>query len=200
MKRWQDVWGYFSAADAGVCAAWAAAAPPESTVVELGSLLGRSALAWVEAWQAAGKTLRLVCVDYWLTVSVDHKWVRDGGQQLAEHGYQSLDVFVANTAACRAVVSPLRCDAIEAARLFDRKAVWGVYIDASHDRQPMEQMLTAWLPRISAGGRIGGHDYESGWPGVVQAVDVAFGKPDRTYGSSWEVTAAERSRDTTIQP
>lgn len=48
-----------------------------------------------------------------------------------------------------------------------------VYIDADHSYESVWKDLRAWLPKIKAGGIMGGHDYGNG-PGVERAVDELF--------------------------
>ena len=51
-----------------------------------------------------------------------------------------------------------------------------VYIDADHTYESVTEDITAWLPKIRAGGVICGHDYSGGWKEVVRAVDDFFCK------------------------
>lgn len=50
-----------------------------------------------------------------------------------------------------------------------------VFIDAAHSYQAVKADLEAWRPKVKAGGWFGGHDYHSAHPGVIRAVDEAFG-------------------------
>jgi predicted O-methyltransferase YrrM len=61
-----------------------------------------------------------------------------------------------------------------------------VYIDGIHQYQNVLEDIKNYLPKIKKGGVIGGHDYVSGWSGVMKAVDEIFGKPDKTFkDGSW---------------
>ncbi len=63
-----------------------------------------------------------------------------------------------------------------------------VYIDANHGHENVKQDIIAWFPKVKENGILAGHDYESNYPGVKQAVDEIFGKPDKTFPDySWMV-------------
>lgn len=63
-----------------------------------------------------------------------------------------------------------------------------VFIDADHSAEAVAQDITDWRPKVRKGGWLGGHDYNQKFPGVVQAVQKAFGKKVQTWpGSIWGV-------------
>jgi hypothetical protein len=58
-----------------------------------------------------------------------------------------------------------------------------VFIDAGHTYEEVKSDIEVWQP--VANKVICGHDYCDAWPGVVKAVDEAFGKPDKVVGTIW---------------
>ena len=66
-------------------------------------------------------------------------------------------------------ISLIVADSITAATFFaDRSLDW-VHLDARHDREHVKADISAWLPKIKAGGWLSGDDYdEVKWPEVVQ--------------------------------
>jgi hypothetical protein len=50
-----------------------------------------------------------------------------------------------------------------------------VFIDAAHSYEAVRDDIADWLPKVAPGGWFGGHDYHKSWPGVIRAVDQAFG-------------------------
>lgn len=71
---------------------------------------------------------------------------------------------------------------------FEDKVLDFVFIDATHEYEGISEDIKCWLPKVRSGGILAGHDYHAtDWPGVVRAVDEAFGvkifRPTRTV---WE--------------
>lgn len=63
-----------------------------------------------------------------------------------------------------------------------------VFIDADHSAEAVTEDILDWQPKVKNGGWLGGHDYNKKFPGVVQAVQKAFGPKVKEYaGSIWGV-------------
>lgn len=63
-----------------------------------------------------------------------------------------------------------------------------VFIDADHSYDAVKQDIAAWLPKVKAGGWIGGHDFHPRkFPGVVNAVREAFQTCEFYPGTIWGV-------------
>ena len=64
-----------------------------------------------------------------------------------------------------------------------------VFIDADHSYEAVADDISCWRPKVRVGGWLGGHDYNRHFPGVIKAVDRAFGRRATTGrgGSIWEV-------------
>jgi predicted O-methyltransferase YrrM len=76
----------------------------------------------------------------------------------------------------------------EAARLVPDGSFDFVFIDADHGRASVALDIRDWQPKVRKGGWLGGHDYNDNFPGVVQAVQKAFGPRVKTWpGSIWGV-------------
>jgi hypothetical protein len=45
-----------------------------------------------------------------------------------------------------------------------------VFIDADHRYEAIAADIDRWRPKVRSGGLLCGHDFATGWPGVVQAV------------------------------
>lgn len=78
---------------------------------------------------------------------------------------------------------------VEGSRVINDHGMDFVFIDADHSYEGAKADITHWLPKVRKGGWIGGHDYNQKWPGVIRAVDEAFGSRVQTYqpGSIWGV-------------
>jgi predicted O-methyltransferase YrrM len=87
-------------------------------------------------------------------------------------------------------VIPVRMTSLEAANAFkqapDDNSPFEfdmIFIDGSHDYEDVRADIEAWLPLLSDGGLICGHDYGQ-YEGVTQAVDELLGAVE-TVRSIW---------------
>lgn len=62
-----------------------------------------------------------------------------------------------------------------------------VYIDACHEYEAALADIKAWLPKISRGGIIAGHDYHPDYFGVIRAVQQVFGGRQNVVEYNWWV-------------
>lgn len=60
-----------------------------------------------------------------------------------------------------------------------------IFIDAAHSYLAVARDIEDWLPKLAPGGWFGGHDYHESWPGVIRAVDEAFGKSGIVLRDGW---------------
>lgn len=89
----------------------------------------------------------------------------------------------------------LRLQSGLAARMFPNNYLDFVYIDADHSFSSVIKDIGAWVPKIKPDGVIAGHDYSSGWQGVIRAVNLVFGnKFERLSGGVWFVKMDGESR------
>lgn len=51
-----------------------------------------------------------------------------------------------------------------------------VFIDAAHSYDAVQEDIALWQAKVKPGGWFGGHDYHVAFPGVMRAVDEAFGR------------------------
>lgn len=76
----------------------------------------------------------------------------------------------------------------EASAIVPDRSLDFAFIDADHSEPAVAIDIRDWQPKVKRGGWLGGHDYNRKFPGVVRAVDRAFGKNVKTWpGSIWGV-------------
>lgn len=80
-------------------------------------------------------------------------------------------------------IKTIKATSDRAARHITDGSIDMIFIDALHTHEGVKKDIELWLPK--AKNIICGHDYCPAWPGVMQAVDEAFGKPDEVHGSIW---------------
>lgn len=144
-----------------------AATPAASRWLEIGSYAGESATIFLGFPQIK----RLDCVDSW-EAAVATVRSRLTGQIAAGR----CRVHHATSAAFAA-----------------RGGEWDVvYIDGDHSYESVRADIAAFAGMITPSGFLAGHDYHSGFPGVIQAVDEWRGsRPLQTYvDGSWCVRMA----------
>jgi len=117
-------------------------------------------------------------VDQWKQVPghPSRRWGGNGNTSQAkiEQAYKSATVRLhAETRAGRVVIH--RNPSVDAAKEFPDGSVDFVYLDADHRYHAVLADLSAWWPKVKAGGALAGDDYDlpqSDWDdGVTRAVD-----------------------------
>jgi predicted O-methyltransferase YrrM len=150
-----------------------------SHIVEVGSWMGRSTT--VLATHTPGMVW---AIDTW-EGSEELKGLLDG-----KPPNWLFKTFLDNTRDYRDKIIPMCMTSLEGAKALVDKSFDMIFIDASHDYASVKADIEAWRPLLAPGGLFCGHDYATGWPGVMQAVDEFF--PDivkaknlsRLYGPS----------------
>jgi predicted O-methyltransferase YrrM len=140
-------------------------------MIEIGSLYGESALIF----NSSNKFQNIYCIDPW------------------ESNYDDLDVnsyvdlsevekqLYINIKRYKNIIK-IKGSSNEIFKTWNKK-VDLIYIDANHKYEKVLEDILNWKSFVNFGGIIAGHDYSKhdNWqyfPGVSQAVDEVFGKPD----------------------
>lgn len=142
-----------------------------NTILELGSWKGRSTHALLSANKA-----KITAVDTWKGSGVG-----DLTNTMAKEE-DVYEVFKKNTEGFTNLTIN-RKTGVEAAKDYPDRSFDCIFIDAGHTYEEVKEDIAAWLPKAKK--MICGHDYMPGWPGVIKAVDEAFGKPDGVCDTIW---------------
>lgn len=162
-------------------------------IVEVGCAFGRSLAYLAECVIASGKKIHVHAVDIWPkfdpdTITAD-AWGSEHANLVKEVGGDSYLAFErlmdAECPRWRGVVTIYRMPSVEAAKLHRAHSADLVFIDANHTYPFVKQDIEAWLEIVKPGGVIGGHDYTTGFPGVMQAVDEFFPNTPARRSSFW---------------
>lgn len=132
----------------------ASTVPENGNIVEIGSLFGRSAVAWAKS---SHPSVTVYCVDMFHNI-------------LESPTYSFYDDFVSNTGNIPNIV-PIKAFSpyIFETPLPDVKFDL-VFLDAIHKNPFDIDNIRYFLPKIKSGGILCGHDYEDAWPDVVDNV------------------------------
>lgn len=131
-------------------------------VVEIGSWLGCSALAMVEAGAS-----RVFCVDTWRGTDdpADETFAAARGVDVYRFFLRNVGVL------CPSRIIPCPGESLPWAKAWKWQADL-VFLDADHRYEAVAADIAAWTPLVRPGGILCGHDFSrDGWPGVVRAVE-----------------------------
>lgn len=142
------------------------AAPPGSTLVEVGCYCGQSLVCLGLFAREANKGLQIVGVDNNSMGEIDtcRKYVRDTG--LSD------------------IVRIIGAESVEAAKQFADNSIYAAFIDAGHLHDLVEADCRAWMPKVQPGGWLAGHDFVM-WT-VHGPVLNLFRREDVIYDQRWD--------------
>lgn len=142
-----------------------------STIVELGTWVGRSTAYLGVEIVNSGKPVTLVAVDHFLgSAEIEHT-ARSGAVLESEATFRRNLAPVAEALGPRFLL--VVEDSALAAELFEDATIDAVWIDASHGYDFVKADIAAWWPKVRPGGLLGGDDWIK-CPGVRQAVEERF--------------------------
>lgn len=159
------------------------AAPPGSTLIEIGVWKGASLCNLGLMAKQAKKDLKVVGIDRFVHDEWDgymaiHNCDKAKGERLSIR--QQCE---RNLAACELsdFVRLIQGDAIEAAQQFADGSVFFVFMDDYHENEHIKKEIAAWLPKMGVGATMAGHDY----PGVIKDGVLHHFPQVEHIGNSW---------------
>jgi predicted O-methyltransferase YrrM len=136
-------------------------------IIEVGTYRGRSARAFFDN---APPAMKMIVVDAWA--------YNERGIQITSRDKQA---FMSNLKDVMPRIDIYHHFSHEAADMIE--TAYGlrfadlVYIDGGHDYETVKRDIALYKRFVKPTGILCGDDYHKNWPGVVQAVNEAFGKP-----------------------
>jgi Methyltransferase domain len=189
-----------------------ATAPVGSTLIEIGSFWGKSAIYLAEAAKLANKQLKVYCIDPWGARPENNPGLFDPAHGAnghiepvihAQHHDSLFETFAYYVEQSRLSPDPLRVmrmESLEAASLFELSDhyIHFIFLDGDHEYDYVYRELMVWAKQIEDGGIIAGHDYTEEFDGVRRATrdyfDVTMeglrGSVSVECGRSWVVRVA----------
>lgn len=141
--------------------------------VEVGSFAGESAVLWHEALPNA----TIFCIDPWKSGYDPNDLASSHNMTLVEEAFNKRTMDCYRVAKFKGTSKDFHDHPC-------LLSVDAVYIDGLHTYEGAKGDIEFWLPRCKLA--ICGHDYHRSWPGVMRAVNEAFGKPDLIFpDNSW---------------
>jgi hypothetical protein len=156
----------------------------EEKYVEIGAWKGKSVCYAAVEIINSGKNITIDSVDTWKgspgePILMDDKSITEG---------TLYDEFITNIEPVKHIVTSVRMSSVEAAKLYEDKSLFFVFIDGSHLYEAVKEDILAWLPKVKSGGFIGGHDIDQTeeFNGVRKAVDELIGEKNIIiYNKGW---------------
>lgn len=158
--------GWFNYQDS--YAALAGELPDGSTIVEIGSFLGRSTKYLANSFFMSEKTnVKIYCIDTWEGSGEEHATV--DLKDLYEEFRDNLHFYIG-----RNMVMPLRgrSDNVDFLSMFEDKSVDAIVVDGSHTYEDVWADVYNWWPKLKDGGIMIGDDYN--WESVKQGAHKGF--------------------------
>lgn len=172
-------------------------APRGSSLIEVGSFWGQSAVFLAEAAKLAAKDLKVYCVDLFDMRPENNPPLFDpalGGGEQPIHAqfhnsqFETFAHFVDSTRLSPDPLRIMRMASLEAASLFKDKQIHFLFLDGDHEYEYVLRELRTWGLRMAPDGIMAGHDYTSEFHGVIEATTEYFGKDKvEVKGKSWIV-------------
>ena len=144
------------------------------SIIELGSWKGRSTIALLEGCKGS-----VTAIDNWQ----GHDPASNGVLERLAKDEDVFSTFMENVKGY-SNLRVIKADTEDAAHnvAYDIQPADMVFIDAEHTYDGCKKDIKNWLPKAKK--VIAGHDYCDSWPGVVQAVNEAFGQVN-VAGTIW---------------
>jgi len=180
MKDYTDIPGWFN--EEWLYDRMIGRAPAPATFVEVGCWLGKSTAYCARRIRDAGKSIRFYAVDTWEGSPNEPAMI----EAVASAGGSVFELFRTNMEEAGLLdwIEPMRMPSVTAARLFADESVDFVFIDADHSSEAVRADITAWWPKIKAGGTLAGHDWCT-YGSVQAAVVSACGRDFTVEGNCW---------------
>jgi hypothetical protein len=181
VAAWNQVEGFFSVREALAVQEAVKQLPAGAVVAELGSFRGRSAVAIASVLPAGGV---LHCVDTFEGALLKPGEARPPMEEVVRRNREAFERNIATFG----LQDRIRLHAITttaAAQAIAAESLDLLFIDAGHQYEDVREDLANWYPKLKPGGWLFCDDYESQWPGVIQAVRETGFAGDMAAPSLW---------------
>jgi beta-1,4-mannosyl-glycoprotein beta-1,4-N-acetylglucosaminyltransferase len=161
-----------------------------SHFVEIGSWLGCSTSYMAVEIINSGKDIKFDCIDPWNgSDGGNESLYSDDLKKLRDKNTTLYDEFTRNIELVKDYVNPIKSYSYECVNNYENNSIDFLFIDGSHEYEPVKRDLEEWYCKVKDNGIIAGHDFMFiDCPGVYNAVNDFFGKENvSTINTSWFV-------------
>lgn len=161
----EQMMGFMPLIDLQTLELLASRVPPNGTIIEVGSFLGRS--AWTLA-KSCHPSVTVYCIDTWDPVYLEFPLVQ---KLLAGKEYPSLfEEFMKNVKDCPNII-PIKGESTKIPWPKKYGEADLVFIDADHQSPNVDNDIHCWIKRLKPSGILSGHDFSPyAFPDVCRAV------------------------------
>lgn len=182
----KDIFGFFLDIELDQVALWAKEVPKNGVIVEIGSLFGRSSVAWATE---CDPSVKVYCIDMFQELSFEPSLgipyaTNDNGK------YDIFEIFKENTKDIKNIYPVQACSVRQLPDIFDEIDVF--FLDASHYNPSDIRYILHFIKFIKPGGLICGHDLGTTFPDVrvnVTILEKLYKKKVQRYHNSslWSI-------------
>lgn len=149
----------------------------EVTIVEVGSWKGSSAIAIAKYFLSKNIFPTIFCIDTWGGSTFHREHEEYFNMLNCKNGFPQLyRQFLSNVihSNLQENIIPVPHTSHDSARYLKKLGIVCdfCYIDANHEFDEVLQDIKDYYPMVKDGGTVFFDDYDSGWPGVVNAINV----------------------------
>ena len=187
--------GWMDAEEMGVLSFWAQSVQPNGRIVEVGSLLGRSAEIWR---RYSDPTVEIYCIDMFIDGVLNHEVKQESFSfpiPIEKKVYNLLEEFQNNVKDFKNFKF-IQAELPRQIELYDNMPIDILFIDAAHTNPNDWDIIKGLAKFVKKGGMITGHDYCEYWPEVVEnakRLSTIYENEIKLYGetSIWGVSVTK---------
>ena len=181
--------GWMSLADLESINELSTLVPENGTILEIGSLFGRSTVAWAMSCHAS---VKIYCSDIFYENYIDTHTLDTPGAPLSGHVYNAWEEFQKNTKDFNNIF-PLRGTAPDETN-YNGDPIDLLFVDALHKNPSDWDIISHFAKFVKIGGIIAGHDYRKEYSDVTLNADklsAIYETPinsfDESHSSIWSM-------------
>jgi len=173
-----NVPGWMTEYELGFLGEWATLVPVNGTVVEIGSFMGRSSVAWA---MSCDPSVKIYCGDiFYEHFTQNHPFSLEEAPYapISGHEYNTWVEFQKNTEKFKNII-PMRGTAPLESN-YNQDPIDLLFVDAAHSNPSDWDTIKYFAQFVKVGGFITGHDHSEHYPDVVEnakRLSAMYGSP-----------------------
>ena len=149
-------------------------------IVEIGCFMGQSTCYISQKIKQKNINVRYDVIDHFLG-SIEHQKTLEKRDLYKIFINNMIEADVMDT------IRVFSVDSNRASLLYDNESLDFIFIDADHSYDAVKNDINVWFPKVKKGGILSGDDYLKCHPGVIKAVNEAFGNKTKFVKRNWYI-------------